>query len=110
MIGMSQPHVHNVLKGERNLSIGISDSILNIFHISILDLASLEDLDTNLKSRRPWSLFSKSQSLFSKYQSLFSKYQSWTGPSAPAFPGQRRSIRPSAFEPRSRPERVCPGW
>ncbi len=52
MIGISQPHVHNVLKGERNLSIGISDSILNIFHISILDLASLEDLDTNLKSRK----------------------------------------------------------
>lgn len=52
MIGISQPHVHNVLKGERNLSIGISDSILNIFHISILDLASLEDLDTNIKSRK----------------------------------------------------------
>lgn len=53
LIGMSQPHVHNVLKGVRNLSIGTSDSILNIFHISILDLASLEDLEDHLKTRRP---------------------------------------------------------
>jgi hypothetical protein len=53
MIGMSQPHMHNVLKGVRNLSIGVSDSILNIFHMSILDLASLEDLEMNVKSRRP---------------------------------------------------------
>jgi hypothetical protein len=53
LIGMSQPHVHNVLKGVRNLSIGTSDSILNIFHMSILDLASLEDLEDHLRSRRP---------------------------------------------------------
>lgn len=53
LIGMSQPHVHNVLKGARNLSIGTSDSILNIFHISILDLASLEDLEDQLKNRKP---------------------------------------------------------
>src|SRR5579863_9093511 len=52
LIGMSQPHVHNVLKGVKNLSIEVSDSILNVFHISILDLASLEDLETNLKSRK----------------------------------------------------------
>jgi transcriptional regulator with XRE-family HTH domain len=53
MIGMSQPHMHNVLKGARNLSIEVSDSILNIFHMSILDLESLEELEMNLKSRRP---------------------------------------------------------
>jgi hypothetical protein len=52
MIGMSQPHMHNVLKGARNLSIQVSDSILNIFHMSILDLESLEELEMNLKSRR----------------------------------------------------------
>ncbi len=52
MIGISQPHVHNVLKGVRNLSIGMSDSILNIFHLSILDLAPLEDLESKLKSRK----------------------------------------------------------
>jgi transcriptional regulator with XRE-family HTH domain len=54
LIGMSQPHVHNVLKGVRNLSISIStsDSILNIFHMSILDLASLDDLEDHLRDRR----------------------------------------------------------
>ena len=47
LLGVSQPHVHNVLKGVRTLSIEISDSILNIFHLSILDLASPEDLERN---------------------------------------------------------------
>jgi hypothetical protein len=51
MIGTSQPHMHNVLNGVRNLSIGMSDSILNSFHISILDLASDEDLANNLRLR-----------------------------------------------------------
>jgi plasmid maintenance system antidote protein VapI len=31
MLGVSQPHVHNVLKGVRTLSIDLSDSILNLF-------------------------------------------------------------------------------
>jgi transcriptional regulator with XRE-family HTH domain len=52
-IGISQPHVHNVLKGVRNLSAEISDSILKYFHISLLDLASIEELEANLKKRRP---------------------------------------------------------
>ncbi len=47
MLGVSQPHVHNVLKGVRTLSIEISDSILNTLHLSILDLASAEDLERN---------------------------------------------------------------
>lgn len=52
LVGMSQPHVHNVLKGVRNLSISTSDSILNIFHISILDLAALDDLEDHLRCRK----------------------------------------------------------
>jgi transcriptional regulator with XRE-family HTH domain len=52
MIGISQPHAHNVLKGVRNLSIEISDFILKIFHISLLDLAPLEELESNLKRRK----------------------------------------------------------
>ena len=51
MLGVSQPHVHNVLKGVRTLSIEISDSILNIFHLSILDLASAEDLERDVQRR-----------------------------------------------------------
>jgi transcriptional regulator with XRE-family HTH domain len=52
-IGISQPHVHNVLKGVRNLSAEISDSILKYFKISLLDLASIEEVEANLKKRRP---------------------------------------------------------
>lgn len=51
-IGASQPHVHNVLKGVRNLSLEMSDSILNLFHISILDLATLHELETHLQRRK----------------------------------------------------------
>ncbi len=52
MIGISQPHMHNVLNGVRNLSVEISDSILNIFHITVLDLATVEDLEIHLQVRR----------------------------------------------------------
>jgi hypothetical protein len=51
LIGISQPHAHNVLKRVRNLSPEIFDSILNYFHLSLLDLASLEELQSNLKKR-----------------------------------------------------------
>jgi len=51
-IGISQPHAHNVLKGARKLSPKISDSILRLFHISMVDLASLDELEANLKKRR----------------------------------------------------------
>jgi hypothetical protein len=52
LIGISQPHAHNVLKGVRNLSPHIFDLILKAFHISLLDLASLEALEANLKLRK----------------------------------------------------------
>ncbi|HYL78971.1 MAG TPA: hypothetical protein VEU96_32570 [Bryobacteraceae bacterium] len=51
-IGISQPHAHNVLKGARKLSPKISDSILRLFHISMVDLASLDELEANFKKRR----------------------------------------------------------
>jgi transcriptional regulator with XRE-family HTH domain len=50
-IGVSQPHVHNVLKGVRNLSPEIFDSMLEHFQISLLDLAPAEDLETSLRRR-----------------------------------------------------------
>ena len=52
LIGISQPHVHNVLKGARNLSGEIFDSILEHFQMSLLDLAALEDLEASLERRR----------------------------------------------------------
>ena len=49
LIGVSQPHVHNVLKGVRKLSPQIFDSILNYFHMSLLDLVSLDELNAYLQ-------------------------------------------------------------
>jgi transcriptional regulator with XRE-family HTH domain len=51
-IGISQPHVHNVLKGVRNLSAEIFDSMLEYFQLSLLDLASVEEVEANLWGRR----------------------------------------------------------
>ena len=53
LIGISQPHAHNVLKGVRNLSPEIFDSILKYFHMSLLDLASVEEVEANLRKRKP---------------------------------------------------------
>jgi hypothetical protein len=53
LIGISQPHAHNVLKGVRTLSPQIFDSILKTFRMSLLDLAPLEDIEANLERRRP---------------------------------------------------------
>jgi transcriptional regulator with XRE-family HTH domain len=42
--GVSQPHIHNVLKGRRVLSLEMSDAILRQLHIDLLDLMKPEDL------------------------------------------------------------------
>ena len=36
--GVSQPHIHNVLKGKRVLSITRADGILRQLHLDVLDL------------------------------------------------------------------------
>jgi hypothetical protein len=38
MTGISQPHIHNVLKGKRVLSIESADLILSCLHIDVRDL------------------------------------------------------------------------
>ncbi len=50
-IGISQPHAHNVLKGVRNLSPEVFDLALKYFHLSLLDLAPLEELEAQLQRR-----------------------------------------------------------
>jgi transcriptional regulator with XRE-family HTH domain len=62
-IGISQPHVHNVLKGVRNLSPEILESILKYFHMSLLDLATVDELEANLKERRAPEHFAEVASL-----------------------------------------------
>jgi hypothetical protein len=52
LIGISQPHVHNVLKGVRNLSPKIFDQTLKYLHLSLLDLLTSEDLEAHLRGRR----------------------------------------------------------
>jgi hypothetical protein len=41
--GLSQPHLHNVLKGKRFLSVGKSDQILHQLHLDLMDLIESSD-------------------------------------------------------------------
>jgi hypothetical protein len=52
LIGISQPHVHNVLKGVRKLSPNVFDLALKCLHLSFLDLVPSDELEANLRSRR----------------------------------------------------------
>ena len=52
LIGISQPHAHNVLKGVRTLSPEIFDLVLKYLHLSLLDLASLEEIEAQFQRRR----------------------------------------------------------
>jgi hypothetical protein len=51
-IGISQPHAHNVLKGVRSLSPDVFDLVLKYLHLSLLDLASIEEVEAQLQRRR----------------------------------------------------------
>jgi hypothetical protein len=42
--GLSQPHLHNVLKGKKLLSIDMADGILRNLQMGILDLIQPEEL------------------------------------------------------------------
>ena len=53
LIGISQPHAHNVLKGVRTLSPEVFDLVLKYLHLSLLDLASIDELEAQLQRRRP---------------------------------------------------------
>jgi hypothetical protein len=37
LTGVSQPHMHNVLKGKRLLSLGMADQIVAQLHLDLLD-------------------------------------------------------------------------
>ncbi|HME09034.1 MAG TPA: helix-turn-helix transcriptional regulator [Bryobacteraceae bacterium] len=51
LTGVSQPHIHNVLKGVRNLSPEIADRILKTFHLSVLDFSSPNELHDRITAR-----------------------------------------------------------
>jgi transcriptional regulator with XRE-family HTH domain len=43
LTGISQPHVHNVLKGKRIFSLQAADTILHVLRLDLLDLISPEE-------------------------------------------------------------------
>jgi transcriptional regulator with XRE-family HTH domain len=51
LIGISQPHVHNVLKGARILSPEIADIILRKLGMSLLDLIEADELESAMARR-----------------------------------------------------------
>lgn len=51
MTGVSQPHIHNVLKRVRNLSPQVFDSILIVLNHSLLDLFSIPELEREIQGR-----------------------------------------------------------
>ncbi len=56
LIGISQPHAHNVLKGVRTLSPEVFDLVLKYLqkylHLSLLDLAPIEEIQAQFQRRR----------------------------------------------------------
>jgi hypothetical protein len=43
MVGVSQPHMHNVLKGTRTFSVETTDDVMRHLHMDVLDLIDLRD-------------------------------------------------------------------
>jgi hypothetical protein len=52
MVGVSQPHIHNVLKGVRVLTSDIGDLLIGALGFSLLELAEPHELGTVLEGRR----------------------------------------------------------
>jgi len=49
--GISQPHLHNVLKGKRLFSTEAADEVLSRMHLDIFDLIGDEDLLARTRQR-----------------------------------------------------------
>jgi len=43
MVGVSQPHVHNVLHGKRAFSVETTDDIMRLLRVDVLDLVEPAD-------------------------------------------------------------------
>jgi predicted transcriptional regulator len=50
LTGVSQPHIHNVLKGKRTFSTEISDIMLFFLRLDVLDLISPEEFAKRKRS------------------------------------------------------------
>lgn len=49
--GISQPHLHNVLKGKRLLSLEKADEVLRRLDLDVLQLIELEELRESIRGR-----------------------------------------------------------
>jgi transcriptional regulator with XRE-family HTH domain len=45
LAGISQPHVHNVLKGKRIFSLEMADVILHVLRLDLLDLITQQEIE-----------------------------------------------------------------
>ncbi|HZU25886.1 MAG TPA: XRE family transcriptional regulator [Bryobacteraceae bacterium] len=54
-LGISQPHIHNVLCGRRRVTPDLLDIVLSGFHLTVLDLFTAEELrrHVQLRARTP---------------------------------------------------------
>jgi transcriptional regulator with XRE-family HTH domain len=51
MLGVSQPHLHNVLKGKRTFSVETLDHVMRQLDIDLLDLVEPGELDERIDRR-----------------------------------------------------------
>ena len=51
MLRISQPHLHNVLKGVRKLTPGLADHLLKSFALTVFDLLENSELESHLGVR-----------------------------------------------------------
>ncbi|MBZ5594381.1 MAG: helix-turn-helix domain-containing protein [Acidobacteriia bacterium] len=51
--GISQPHLHNMLKGARVLSPQMADLLLHHLHITLLDLLDADELAAHQRTGQP---------------------------------------------------------
>jgi transcriptional regulator with XRE-family HTH domain len=45
LAGISQPHIHNVLKGKRLLSMELADTVLHVLRLDLMELIDPEEND-----------------------------------------------------------------
>ena len=86
LTGISQPHIHNVLKGVRILSPRAADQILRSFRLTVLDLLRPEDSPAGLSTR------SNGSDRFAEVAVL----DAWLGPGLP-LPRESTSLESHPF-------------
>lgn len=53
VLGISQPHLHNMLKGARRINVQLGDRLMMKFRISVLDLITEEEIWSFCDDKNP---------------------------------------------------------